>query len=78
MCICIITWMPVVQATVPFASAGNTDACIQTRESTWALCFKSLKTVRRGLAYLQELSLSQTKPLFTLCMDQLHIPGWDS
>lgn len=46
-CICIITLMP-VQATMPFTYTRNTDARIQTRESTWALC---LKTVRRGFAY---------------------------
>lgn len=36
---------------------NNTDACIHTRLSTWALCFKYLKTVRRGLPYFIELSL---------------------
>lgn len=70
--------MPVVQATMANAYKRNTDACIQTRESTWSLCFKCLKTVRRGLAYLKELSSSKKKPLFPLCMDQLNIPDWDS
>lgn len=39
----------------------------------WALCFKCLKTVIRDLAYLKELSLSKTRPLFTLCMYHLNI-----
>lgn len=48
-----------------YHTGSITDACIQTRVSTWALCFKYLKTSRKGLAYFIELSLyRQTLSLY--------------